>query len=223
MALKTDESLLIYLELNETDLPPYPTGQFLVAIFDAPEEKQIARHVTKMKIWGTKSKCARLISKKPKIDVLNPKAVCKAAAYLQDDGSVLTVKNVGAEQGFGPTLYVVLMELARKLGRKGVRPCDEPGKILNKPKLIWHRFYNGPEYKGKVLTTPVSGHHSENWLNMVYSLAPDAALLNYKLKRAKWRRYEKFWKDSNGVRVWRESAFDTAKRSVDAHVSGTNQ
>lgn len=223
MALITDESLLIYLQVDETDPAPYPTTEFLVAIFDAPDATRIAEYVANMEIWKDKKKLDRFFSKKPTINVHEPLAVCKAAAYLQDDGKVLTVKNVGAEQGLGPTLYAVVMELARVRKRKGVRPCDESGKILEKPKLIWQGFHTRPEYQGKVLTEPVPGCHPEHWLNMVYSLESSSMLLDYKHKRDKWKIYEKFWKDANGFRSWRDFAFDMAKLSVEAHVSGSNQ
>lgn len=219
MALKNDRSLIFYIEIEETHPPPYLTADFLVGIFDAPDAESILQHVEDMKTWAAKSKLARLFSSKPTLKSANPAAVCKAAAYLQDNGQVLVMKNVGAEIGFGPTLYALVMELARARGRQGVRPSTEPKKILLKPKRIWQQFHDRPEYQGKVLATPVPGSHKEAWLNMVYSLAPDTSLLDYERKRAEWRTYETFWKNLHGPVGWRYMAFDMAQRSVEAHVS----
>lgn len=219
MALINTQSMLIYVEIDEADPPPVPTAHFLVGIFDAPDAEHIAKYEEDKKIWESKGAFVRLLTRTPTMKADSPRAVCKAAAYIADDGKILIVKNVGAEQGYGPTLFAVLMELARARGRKGVAAPNEPGSILEKPKLILQRFCHGAEYEGKVQTTPASGKHTEEWLNMLYSLEPKATLLDYNCKRAKWKAYEAFWQNWGGSGYWRVDAFDMAQRSVDAHAS----
>lgn len=218
MALLNSPSLLIYLELDEAAPVTYPTSSFLVALYDAPDAAQICQFTD----WAAKSWISRQFTQKPKIDQSESTAACKAAAYLEDDGEFLQVRNVGAEQGFGPILYATVLELARARGRAGVIPSREPDKILDKPKRIWERFCNGSEYEGKVLTDPIPGQHPEPWLNRAYRLAPDESLLDYVGKRAEWKAYEAFWKKLHVVTGWRDCAFDMARRSVDAHVSGAH-
>lgn len=223
MALLNSSSLLIYLEIGDAEPAPYFSSCFLVGLFDAPDAAQISQFTVKMKAWADKIWLARLLTPKPTIDISEPAATCKAAAYVMDNGKILEVRNVGAEQGFGPILYATVLELARARGRDGVIPSSEPGKILEKPKRIWEQFYKEPEYQGKVLTTSVSGQHPDPWLKMVYSLAYGEQLLDYKHKRWEWEMYENFWKDSNTVTGWRGHAFKMAQRSVDAHVSGAHK
>lgn len=221
MAIKNTPALLIYSQVDETEPPPYPTADFLIGIFDAPDAAQIAQHVADLDAFSAKSSLARLFSKEPRFHGTWPDAVCKAAAYVQDSGDILTITNVGAESGFGPTLYAAVMECARARGRRGVRPSTEPAKILDKPKRIWKQFHDGTEYKGNVLTVPMHGRHAEPWLNAIYSLAPGAELLDYEQKRAEWKTYKAFWKNSINYDGWRNIAFDMAQRSVEAHTTGS--
>ena len=214
--------MLIYLEIDEADPPPYFSSAFLIGLFDAPDAAQISLFTAQTKARAAKSWLARPFTPKPTFDVSEPAAACKAAAHLLDNGKFLQVRNVGAEQGFGPMLYATVLELARARGRHGVIPSTEQGKILEKPKRIWEQFCNGPEYQGKVLTDPVPGQHPEPWLNMAYRLAPGASLLDYDRKRVEWNAYEAFWNASNTVTGWRGRAFNMAARSVDAHVSGAH-
>jgi len=218
MALLKCSSLLVYLEIDEKDPPPFFSSSFLIGLFDAPDAARIDQYSAKAQAWAAKSCLARLITPKPTINISESEATCKAAAYLMDDGERLWVQNVGAEQGFGPTLYAAVLELARARGRLGVCPSVEPGKILEKPKRIWEQFYRGAQYEGKVLTKQVPGHHLEPWLNMSYCLALGASLLDYDRKRHEWKAYDAFWTASNAITSWRDQAFEMARRSVNAHV-----
>lgn len=220
MALLNSSSLLIYLEIDEADPPPFPSSSFLVGLFDAPDAATICLYTTKTEAWLAKNWFFRMFTPRPVNDISEPAATCKAAAYILDNGKFLQVLNVGAERGFGPTLYAAILELARTRGREGVIPSSDPDKILERPKRIWEQFCRGPQYQGKVLSDSVPGQHPEPWLNRAYRLAPGASLLDYIGKRTEWKAYSSFWEASRAVTGWRGKAFDMARRSVEAHVSG---
>lgn len=223
MPIQNNPSHLIYVEIDDAEGPPYLSSSFFVAIFDVPDAEKVSKYTAEMTAWLNKGRFARLLACKPRLGTSSPEATCIAAAYVAQNNGYLTVRNVAAESGLGPTLYACILEVASARRLKGVVPSLDPGKILAKPKQIWKRFNDDPQYQGKVLSVPIKGSHQEQWLNMAYSLAPGFSLLECTSKREAWKAYSSFWKKFPSNTEWREIVKKMAERSVDAHASGTHR
>ena len=147
-----------------------------------------------------------------------PDCICKAGAMVRQTDKTLIVENIGADKGYGPTLYAAIIELARKRKLNGVRPCREPNKVLHKPKEIWRRFSADPQYGALVRVEPVPGVHAEQWLNCVFSVADGTSLVDIDLMRKNWKRFHRYWADNDTFEsTWSDMCRDKARLSVAAH------
>ncbi|HFD4055764.1 TPA: hypothetical protein ACF3XI_004633, partial [Vibrio parahaemolyticus] len=91
-----------------------------------------------------------------------------AAIKFRHRSGIWHVDNVRAIDGYGPTVYKVLMQLS---GCRGIAPCykasNQPKEfIVKKSKRIWENFYN---HEG-INVEPIENGYKENYLNSKYSI-----------------------------------------------------
>ncbi|MFW6219468.1 MAG: DUF5661 family protein [bacterium] len=85
--------------------------------------------------------------------------------------SAYEIDKVGANKGYGPQLYMILMSYA---GDKGVIPSRVKGEISDEAKKVWKEFYNGVGskyveiYDLKNNQDELANHHEEDYLNKKY-------------------------------------------------------
>lgn len=160
-----------------------------IAIYKAPNYQELRRRekaALEHEMAGAFKRfannvCSFLSKRKPPLDS-DAGLQIVAAARFTVTSNILVVKNTAADDGYGPTLYAVLLELARAWALEGASPYNQPGKVAKKAKNIWLRFKTHSDYENKVLTSqlPISSGHSESWLNEVYSLTGRNPLISIK-------------------------------------------
>ena len=121
-------------------------------------------------IFSQKSLFKQICTKKPR---RNPSISFDvefiAVAQVELRSNKLFVKNVASKKGYGPTLYALLLQIAKNDGYSGVCPIQEPTKILDKPKEIWRQF--SINYPGQITSEPLDNKpHIDSWLNCCYKL-----------------------------------------------------
>lgn len=78
------------------------------------------------------------------------------------------IDNVVAIDGYGPTVYKVLMQIS---GKNGIAPCYKPQHqykdfVVEKSKRIWAQFHSDPD----VLTRSIPTQYKDNKLNYKFML-----------------------------------------------------
>ena len=169
--------------------------------------------------FSQKSFLEQICSKKPR---RNPCIVDDvkfiALAQVNLISNKLFVKNVTSQNGYGPTLYALILQVAKKYGYSGVCPSQDPTKILDKPKEIWRQF--SVNYPEQITLKPLSGKpHAEPWLNCCYELSGkdiiDLESMQYRRNRFLLLTDE----DENNFvdRILMDMALDFGKASVRAY------
>jgi hypothetical protein len=107
----------------------------------------------------------------PMVSLLNSNGEILAAINFSYSDEAWHVKGVVASNGYGPTIYQLLMQLA---GHNGLAPCFKHGPnskefIVEKCKNIWKKFYESP----LVRTVKLSEKYSESHLNYKFILKED--------------------------------------------------
>ncbi|NYT59649.1 hypothetical protein H0A65_12040 [Alcaligenaceae bacterium] len=172
MALLRSSNLLFFAERKDDEHAGYFDECFFVGIYLAPSyerlrqwDEAVQKARTRPLGWLWPSRKLEGMPSELDVDFVGGAKVCEV-------GKALSVQNIGAKPGYGPTLYACILELAAARGLKGVFPTREPTKILPKPKEIWRQFAQAPCYTGKIIIRPISPSqltHSEGWLNQVFS------------------------------------------------------
>ena len=220
MAIKVNSNLLVWCSVADDEAPGYFSGTFVVGLFVSPSCAILLKHAEAKKAWESTPWYQRSPFQ-PKLSGMPAQSdlTCVAGASVgEGGGNCLTVENVGAKQGYGPTLYAALLELARARKRDGVLPSRDPTKILPKPREIWRQFAQGSAYSTKIGMRGFSGLHPEPWLNNAFFLKEGAMLLPLQAMRNRAASCIAYWV-AQGVyeSSITDRIMDMAKLSVTAH------
>lgn len=139
--------------------------------------------------------------------------VVLAGAWIARDKTrnFLSIESVGAIEGYGPTLYVTILQMAFDDSYAGVSPTIIPGKVTARASRIWKQF--STRYAGIISFEDRSGpQHKDSWLNYIYSL--EKSLINLKEMRGRYRLYLNL---GNGRQTPRNDVFEMAKKGGEEH------
>lgn len=209
MAIKSTDDLLFY-----EDNAQFPTESLqFVGLFQS-------KYCQAMKVWTNKSWIGRTFSRCPKrsSDIYEDAHFVAMAYVERHSGREILVNNIAALDGYGPTMYAALIQLAYDDKHVGVLPSQDPSKIVERAKRIWQRF--STDYPAKISLTPTGmSRHKESWLNNSYSLATPP-LVDLDAMRNRYRNYLAY-PDSNGqVKIaLHDLAHALGQKSVDAHTT----
>ena len=108
----------------------------------------------------------------PMVSLLNSNGDILAAIKFSYSKEAWHIDNAVALNGYGPTIYQLLMQLA---GPNGLAPCYKHGPdskefIVNKSKNIWNKFYESPS----VRPIKIEEKYSEAYLNYKFVLKEDS-------------------------------------------------
>ncbi len=104
----------------------------------------------------------------PMVTLINRDYEIVAAIKFSKRRAAWHVDNVAAEDGYGPTIYKVLMQLA---GDNGIAPCYKHKHslkefVVDKSKKIWFKFHKASD----IIAESIDTNYTDDFLNYKFKL-----------------------------------------------------
>lgn len=205
MPLKSTSDLLFY---TDRDAKAVVTDPYLIGLFRS-------RHCARVTSRGALGRWLSPRSFKGSVpDDTTFVACAMVETVVTGDQRLPTIhmRAVGADEGYGPTLYASILQFARNEALAGVLPSVSVAAMPPKPAAIWRQFSEA--YDNKISLAPAAQEvHAEPWLNQIYALSHGAELVDLSGMRERYGIYMRHTRHNDwALHALRAAAYDMAHK-----------
>lgn len=205
MPLKSTSDLLFY---TDRDAKALVTDPYLIGLF----RSQHSARVTARGALGRWLSPTSFAGSVPDDTTFVACAMVETVVTGDERLPTIHMCTVGADEGYGPTLYASILQFARNEELAGVMPSVTVAAMPPKPAAIWRQFSEA--YDDKISLAPAAqGVHAEPWLNHIYALNRDESLVDLAGMRERYGVYMRHTRGNDWVlHALRGAAYDMAHK-----------
>lgn len=208
MPLKSTSDLLFY---TDRDAKAVVTDPYLIGLF----RSQYCQRAASRGVLGRWLSPTSFTGSVPDDTTFVACAMVETVVTGEQQLPTIHMCTVGADEGYGPTLYAAILQFARNEELAGVLPSVTVPSMPPRPKAIWRQFSEA--YDDKISLAPATQQvHAEPWLNHVYALKRGEDLVDLAGMRQRYGVYMRHTRRNDWVlHALRSAAYEMAHKRSD--------